>query len=191
MLGGQDAVDYLRTKKSPLGLVAHLRHMRESMNSYDVSDTNFNTVVSEEIKSGKLDVDLEAKAIEKVLYEEHPAMFRNHPFLFILSIILIAAYGLGFLILLIWWLQTLGTKLTLTNERITLRNGILSKYTNEVFHTDIRNVQLDQSFFQRVFDVGALRVSTSGQEGIEISVQGIPHPKRVRDLIDKYRRQNV
>ena len=127
---------------------------------------------------------------EKVLYEEHPAMFRNHPFLFILCVILIAAFGLGLVILLIWWLQTLGTKLTVTDERITLRKGILSKYTNEVFHTDIRNVQLDQSFFQRLFDVGTLAVSTSGQEGIEISVQGIPHPQNVRDLIDKYRRHN-
>jgi uncharacterized membrane protein YdbT with pleckstrin-like domain len=127
---------------------------------------------------------------EQVLYEEHPAMFRNHPFLFILSVILIAAFGLGLVILLIWWLQTLGTKLTVTDERITLRKGILSKYTNEVFHTDIRNVQLDQSFFQRLFDVGTIAISTSGQEGIEISVQGIPHPQNVRDLIDKYRRHN-
>ena len=127
---------------------------------------------------------------EKVLYEEHPAMFRNHPYLFILSVILIAAFGLGLVILLIWWLQTLGTKLTVTDERITLRKGILSKFTNEVFHTDIRNVQLDQSFFQRLFDVGTIAISTSGQEGIEISVQGIPHPQNVRDLIDKYRRHN-
>lgn len=127
---------------------------------------------------------------EKVLYEEHPAMFRNHPFLFILSVILIAAFGLGLIILLIWWLQTLGTKLTVTDERITLRKGILSKYTNEVFHTDIRNVQLDQSFFQRLFDVGTIAISTSGQEGIEISVPGIPHPQQVRDLIDEYRRKN-
>jgi uncharacterized membrane protein YdbT with pleckstrin-like domain len=127
---------------------------------------------------------------EKVLYEEHPAMFRNHPFLFILSVILIAAFGLGLVILLFWWLQTLGTKLTVTDERITLRKGILSKFTNEVFHTDIRNVQLDQSFFQRVFDVGTIAISTSGQEGIEISVQGIPHPQQVRDLIDEHRRKN-
>jgi hypothetical protein len=51
-------------------------------------------------------------------------------------------------------------------------------------------VQLDQSFFQRLFDVGTIAISTSGQEGIEISVQGIPHPQNVRDLIDKYRRHN-
>ena len=127
---------------------------------------------------------------EQVLYEEHPAMFRNHPFLFILSVVLIAAFGLGLVILLVWWVQTLGTKLTVTNERITLRKGILSKYTNEVFHTDIRNVQLDQSFFQRLFDVGTIAISTSGQEGIEISVAGIPHPQQVRDLIDEHRGKN-
>ena len=126
---------------------------------------------------------------EQLLYDEHPAMFRNHPFAFILCVILIAAFGLGLIILLVWWLQTLGTKLTVTNERVTLRKGILSKYTNEVNHTDIRNVQLNQSFFQRLFDVGTIAISTAGQEGVEISVEGIPHPQNVRDIIDTHRRQ--
>ena len=126
---------------------------------------------------------------EQLLYEEHPSMFRNHPFAFSLCVALIAAFGLGLIILVIWWLQTLGTKLTVTNERVTLRKGILSKYTNEVYHTDIRNVQLNQSFFQRLFDVGTIAISTAGQEGVEISVEGIPHPQNVRDIIDTHRRQ--
>ena len=126
---------------------------------------------------------------EQTLYDEHPAMFRNHPFAFILCIVLIAAFGLGLLILLIWWLNTLGTRLTVTNTRITLRKGILSKYTNEVYHTDIRNVQIDQSLFQRILDVGTVGFSTAGQDGIEISVAGIPRPESVRDIIDTYRRQ--
>jgi len=126
---------------------------------------------------------------ETTLYDEHPAMFRNHPFVFILCIVLIAAFGLGLIILLIWWAKTLGTRLTVTNSRITLRKGILSKYTNEVYHTDIRNVQIDQSLFQRIFDVGTIGFSTAGQDGIEITVAGIPHPESVRDIIDTYRRQ--
>ena len=90
------------------------------------------------------------------LYESHPSMFRNHPIGFIFCIILIAAFGLGLIILLIWWFKVLGTTLTVTNERIICRRGIFSKYTNEIYHTDVRNVQIKQSFLQRIFRVSVL-----------------------------------
>ncbi len=83
---------------------------------------------------------------ETVFYREHPAMFRNNPVGFILSVVLIAALGLGLLILLLWWLRCRGTQLTVTNKRTQLRTGILSKNTNEVWHSDVRNVQISQGF---------------------------------------------
>ncbi len=126
---------------------------------------------------------------EQTLYEAHPSMFRNHPFWFVASIVLIAAFGLGLLILLSWWLQTRGTKLTVTNERITLRRGILSKHTNDVYHANIRNVQISQGLIQRIFDVGTIGIATAGLGGVEIAVQGIPSPHRVKDIIDQYRRE--
>ena len=126
---------------------------------------------------------------ENKLYETHPAMFRNNPIGFIISIILILVFGLGLLILLVWWLKVLGTTLTVTNERITLRKGILSKHTSEVYHTDVRNVQVSQGIFQRIFNVGAIGISSAGQSGVEIGVDGIPDPQKVKTLIDQYRRQ--
>ena len=126
---------------------------------------------------------------ENKLYETHPAMFRNNPIGFIISVILILAYGLGLIILLVWWLRVLGTTLTVTNERITLRKGILSKHTSEVYHTDVRNVQVSQGIFQRIFNVGLIGISSAGQSGVEIGVAGIPDPQKVKTLIDQYRRQ--
>jgi len=125
---------------------------------------------------------------ESTLYEAHPSMFRNHPLYFVLSVLLIAAFGVGLLILLGWWIAVLGTTLTVTDERITLRRGLLSKHTSEVFHSDVRNVQIDQTFGQRIFGVGTIGVSSSGQSGVEIQVAGIPDPQRIKDLIDAHRR---
>jgi len=51
-------------------------------------------------------------------------------------------------------------------------------------------VQLDQTFFQRIFDVGKIGISSAGQADLEISVTGIPQPERVKDLIDRYRRRD-
>lgn len=126
---------------------------------------------------------------EQKLYEAHPSMFRNHATWFVLSVILIPV-GLGLVILLIWYLQCLGTTLTVTNERITLRKGILSKYTNEIYHTDVRNVQVSQSMLQRVFRVGKIGVATAGHGDVEIIVSGMPDPQKVKKIIDQYRRPN-
>jgi len=124
--------------------------------------------------------------MEKVLYESHPSMFRNHPIYFslccILSIVIV-----GLIMLLIWWLQTLATTLIITGEKTILRKGILSKYTNEVFHENVRNVQVRQSFLQRVFNVGYVGISSAGQAGMEIEVNGIPDPDEVKRLISEHR----
>ncbi len=43
-----------------------------------------------------------------------------------------------------------------------------------------------QSWYQ-IFDVGAVKVSSSGQSGIEIEVEGMPRPYEVKRLIDQGR----
>lgn len=123
---------------------------------------------------------------ERVLYEEHPAMFRNHPVWFTVCVLL-CLVGVGLVILLVWWLRSLGTTLTITTEQSTLRRGILSKYTNDVFHENVRNIQVGQTFLQRLLDVGYVGISSAGQAGVEIEVYGIPRPNQVKELIDDCR----
>lgn len=134
----------------------------------------------------KIDSDLETIPNETVLYEAHPSMFRNEPLWFVLCVIL-SLVGVGLIIFLFWWLKCKSTTLTVTNTRTSCRRGLLSKSISEVWHQDIRNVQLDQTFFQRVLDVGKIGISSAGQSGLEISVSGIPRPAEVKQLIDKYR----
>lgn len=124
--------------------------------------------------------------VERDLLVAHPAMFANSPVNFILCLLL-APVGVGLIILFFWWLSSKGTVLTVTNQRTVLRTGLLSKYTTEVRHRDVRNVQLGQSFLQRILGVGAIGISSSGQAGIEIAVSGIPDPEGIKRLIDRYR----
>ena len=124
---------------------------------------------------------------ETVLYHSHPAMFRNRPWVFILCLIL-SLVGIGLIIFLIWWIRTKGTELTVTDERVSLRKGILSKFTNDVYLTDIRNVQIYQSFWQRIFGVGSVAISSAGNDGVEIEVKGIPNPDKIKEIIDTHRR---
>lgn len=121
---------------------------------------------------------------EKVLYHRHPSMFRNRPILFMLFVVLIPVYCLGLLLLLIWWIRDLGITLTVTDKRTTLRHGILSKSITEIWHRDVRNVLVSQSFFQRIFGVGAIGVSSAGGPGLEIQVAGMATPYKVKQIID-------
>jgi len=123
---------------------------------------------------------------ESVLYKDHPAMFRNRPVLFLVCCALIP-FGIGVLILIVWWIRCLATSLVITESRVTLRKGLLSKATNDVLIADIRNVKVSQSFLQRIFGVGAVAVSTSGQSDMEIEVQGVPAPDRIKSIINDRR----
>jgi len=123
---------------------------------------------------------------ETVLYKDHPAMFRNRPVLFLICCALVP-FGIGIVGLLAWWLHCQATSLVITESRVTLRKGLLSKYTNDVLIADIRNVQVRQSFLQRIFGVGAVAVSTSGQGDMEIEVPGMPAPDRIKAILNDRR----
>ena len=123
---------------------------------------------------------------ETTLYRENPSMFRNNPLGFVLTVLL-CVVGIGLIVLLLWWLSTKATTLTVTDERTILRRGLLSKQLNEVWHRDVRNVQLTQTFWQRIFGTGTLEISSAGQADVEIRVTGIPDPDEVKAIIDRHK----
>lgn len=162
----------------------------------------------------KVDSDLEPVDGERILYEAHPSMFRNHPIWYILTCLLCVSgillpflpievswqtrfieilvpllIGLG--VFFVWWLKIKGTTLTVTTERTSCRRGILSKAITEVWHRDIRNVQLNQSLLQRILNVGTIGISSAGQNEVEVNVSGIPDPESVKRFIDENRRREA
>ena len=142
-----------------------------------------------------------------------PAMFRAHPFrgLMVVSLLVGGAVlaivapvseavpaqlaGLGVVMMLaavVWWLvwfvkAHLWIKLRISNKRTIRRDGIIRRHTSEVLHNHVRNVEIKQTVVQRVFNVGYLGISSSGQDGIEIEIMDIPEPYKVKALIDEYR----
>lgn len=121
---------------------------------------------------------------EEVLYQAHPAMFRNHPLGFVLSVLLIAV-GVGLVILLVWYVKSVTETLTVTNEDLSYEQGILSRARSEVRLTSIRSVRVNQSLLQRIFGTGDIAIFTAGDTP-EVLAKGIPDPGRVRELIDEH-----
>jgi len=123
-----------------------------------------------------------------ILYQASPSMFKNNPIGFIMTLIL-CAVGIGFLIFLIWWLRCKGQVITVTSEKVSKRTGILSKNTNDIYLEDIKNIQVKQSLFQRMFGVGTLAIASAGTGGIEIAITGIPDPNRIKNILEEQRRK--
>lgn len=150
---------------------------------------------------------------EQAIREVHPALFRAHPFrgllllamfaggaVLVLTAIPFGALGAGWAVpglvlvavALVWWAWWLigshyWVKLSISNKRTVRQEGIIRRSTSEVLHDHVRNVEIRQTFLQRIMNVGYLGISSSGQEGIEIEVADVPKPYELKALIDKYR----
>ena len=118
----------------------------------------------------------------EVIYEAHPAMFRARPFSFVACVLLIAAFGIGILILLYWYILTRATQLTVTDHDITYERGILSKDRTSVALRQVRSVRVAQGFVNRIFDVGTIEISSTGDKP-EFTVKDMPDPHDIRDAI--------
>jgi uncharacterized membrane protein YdbT with pleckstrin-like domain len=124
---------------------------------------------------------------EKYLIQENPSMFRNHPFWFLVLLILVPlTLGLALLVFLGWWIQTKAVRFYVTEKRTLLVEGILSRNSTEVRHDDVRNIQVEQTFFQRLLNVGRIEISSAGQSTMEIVVNGIPDPQEIAETIRRY-----
>lgn len=119
------------------------------------------------------------------LYQEHPTMFADEPGKFILACLLIP-FVIGIFWLGWWFITNRSTVVTVDEERITLRRGILSKENIEVEMPSIRTVKVDQSFVDRIFNCGILRVYTAGDQP-DLQQGGLPDPQRLRTVLRQAR----
>ncbi|MHA7813037.1 MAG: PH domain-containing protein [Phycisphaerales bacterium] len=86
-----------------------------------------------------------------------------------------------------WWIDRLSASLEITTKRTIMHRGFFSKSSSEVVHDNIRNIQINQSFLQRVMSVGRIGISSSGQDGVELQVNHLKDPGYLREVIDLYR----
>jgi len=143
------------------------------------------------------------------LYRSHPKMLRNRPIAFVLCVALALAGAVlalyfalgkgevhwilpvgcavvgaaGLLVLIVWWLRCVGTTLIVTDERTILRRGLLARQTSEVQHEDVKTLEVNQRFLERLLGVGTIAIGSPGHSGMEIVVSGMPDPQRVAELI--------
>lgn len=107
-----------------------------------------------------------------------PAVWRSHPLLTILTL------GIG---PIYFWFRHWGDRIYITNKRTVLKHGFFSRNTTEVLHDHVLNIQIKQTFTNRIFKVGTIGISSAGQETVEIVEDCVPNPEKIKEIIDLYR----
>ena len=110
--------------------------------------------------------------------------------LFFVCICLIAAFGLGVLLLLGWYIKTRTDELQISSGKIQWVHGIVSKTYVEIDIQQVRTVRVHQNFTQRIFRSGLLEVFTAGDKP-EIVIRGLPYTTRIREIIDEQKTDDV
>jgi uncharacterized membrane protein YdbT with pleckstrin-like domain len=88
-------------------------------------------------------------------------------------------------------LKRVQTTYSITNQRLTIDSGILSKELHQTRLERVQNVNATQSLLQRVLRVGTVNFDTAGEAGFDFSFRGVAHPQKIVHTVDRALRERA
>lgn len=148
---------------------------------------------------------MELQAGEQVIFEGHPS-WRGVLSFYVKNTL--ADLSIGVLVLLVWsvwWallvfgvlmagtilvglVMRMSTVYTITNERLRIRRGILSKSVQQTNINRVQNVITNQSPLDRLLRVGRVDFETAGEGDSNFTFAGIADPDSIVAVIDEAKR---
>ncbi|MFN3580683.1 MAG: PH domain-containing protein [Pseudomonas sp.] len=118
--------------------------------------------------------------------ERVEALFRLHWFarvpMFIWLLLAIPTLGITLLMVLYEWLKLRSIEQGVTNKRVILKTGIISRHTEEMKLGSIETVELRQSIWGRMFGFGTVEVTGRGIS--DVNFKGMDDPMGVKRQIE-------
>lgn len=115
-------------------------------------------------------------AEEKTFYEGRPAALDS------LGRWTLAVLTVG-IAALVYWFKAVGTSVRLTDQRIILKLGILSRKTEYVELYRVTDLQVEEPLFERMLGYGRLVVTSSDRNESKLVLRGIKEPAHVADQL--------
>lgn len=138
---------------------------------------------------------------EKTVHQTSPSQIVNLKY-FLLSAILAAgiivlSFVLANPILLVFlivpfvyawwkWLLVKSTKLTITDQRLIVSQGVFHKITNETELYRVRDTSIEEPFFYRLFGVGNIVVYSTDEAEGKLLFHAFHKPHWIKDQIRNY-----
>ena len=145
---------------------------------------------------------MDLHAGETILFEGHPS-WRSVLQFYVVGLVLVGvAAAIGALasgtavavlaggavlalVVLVGLVKRAATRYVITTERLHIRRGILAKRTQETRIQRVQNVNTDQSFFERILQVGTVDFDTAGTDDSEFRFVGVGNPEDVVRAVDR------
>ena len=142
---------------------------------------------------------------EQIIFEGHPSWRATLAFyvqgvlaVLVVGVIalLVSSTGVGAgviaagiaLVVLIGFIKRVATVYTITNQRLRIKRGILSKRIQQTRIDRVQNVNTEQSFRERLLRVGTVDFDTAWTDASEFRFAGISDPNRIATVVDEAQR---
>ncbi|HEV2953229.1 MAG TPA: PH domain-containing protein [Candidatus Dormibacteraeota bacterium] len=99
--------------------------------------------------------------------------------LLILTLFVVAGAGVW---LIVSWIGWASHNFTLTDQRVIMESGIISKTTRVIALDRVQNISTRQSLLGRILGYGKVEIDAAGQSGSE-ALDYIPDPSGFRDRV--------
>jgi len=97
-----------------------------------------------------------------------------------------AAVLVVFVIVLLWGLiRRISTTYTITNRRLTIRSGLMSREMHETRLERVQNVNSRQRLLERLLGVGTVDFDTAGGAAYDFSFRGVDDPGGICRTVDR------
>jgi uncharacterized membrane protein YdbT with pleckstrin-like domain len=92
-------------------------------------------------------------------------------------------------VVLLGLVRRLRTTYTVTNQRLTIEVGLLSRDLHHTRLARVQNVSSSQSLLERLLQVGTVDFDTAGEAGFDFSFRGVANPREIVRTVDRALRE--
>jgi uncharacterized membrane protein YdbT with pleckstrin-like domain len=89
------------------------------------------------------------------------------------------------LVVLVGFIRRIATVYTITNQRLRIKRGILSKRIQQTRIDRVQNVNTEQTVIDRLLRVGTVDFDTAGTDDSDFTFAGVSSPSRVVEAVDR------
>jgi uncharacterized membrane protein YdbT with pleckstrin-like domain len=91
---------------------------------------------------------------------------------------------------LVGFIKRVTTTYTITDRRLNIKRGIISREVQQTRLERVQNVNYNQTFFQRLLQVGDVDFDTAGSGDYDFSFDGVAEPEEVVKKVDEAWREH-
>ena len=91
-------------------------------------------------------------------------------------------------VILVGFLRRVSTQYAITNQRLRIQRGLLSKHVQQTRIERVQNVNTNQTLVSRMLRVGTVDFDTAGTDDSDFTFRGIANPDEVVAAVDRAQR---